>query len=234
MTAQEELIQLRQENSLLREQVGLQQETITLQGELIQRQQEQISVQEQQLTLLTEQVKVLQEQLAKDSHNSHLPPSSDRFVRQAKGLRKKSGKKPGAEPGHPGKTLLFSAAPDEVIVHPLQRCPHCQADLHTQPCCGAERRQVVELPEPRLVVVEHQAERKHCPACQHLGTAAFPEVVRAPIQYGPRIGAIGVYLTQQQLLPLARACQMMEVGRSTPGSNYHHDAAHDAFMTLPP
>lgn len=60
------------------------------------------------------------------------------------------------------------------------------------------------------MVVEHQAERKHCPACQHLGTAAFPEVVRAPIQYGPRIGAIGVYLTQQQLLPLARACQVME------------------------
>ena len=210
MTAEEELIQLRQENSLLREQVGLQQETITLQGELIKREQEQIRLQEQQITLLTEQVKVLQERLAKDSHNSHLPPSSDRFVRQPKSLRKKSGKKPGGEPGHPGKTLMFSSAPDEVRVHPLQRCPHCQEDLQTQPCCGVERRQVVELPEPRLVVVEHQAERKHCPTCQHLSTAAFPELVRAPIQYGPRIAAIGVYLTQQQLVPLARTCEVME------------------------
>jgi len=210
MTAEEELIQLRQENSLLREQVGLQQETMTLQGELIKRQQEQMRLQEQQLTLLTEQVKVLQERLAKDSHNSHLPPSSDRFVRQPKSLRKKSGKKPGGALGHPGKTLKCSSAPDEVIIHPLQRCPHCQEDLQTLPCCGVERRQVVELPEPRLVVVEHQAERKHCPACQHLGTAAFPELVRAPIQYGPRIGAIAVYLTQQQLVPLARACEVME------------------------
>src|SRR5437764_1688508 len=133
MRAEEELIQLRQEKSLLREQVGLQQETMTLQGELIKRQQEQISLQQQQITLLTEQVKVLQEQLAKDSHNSHLPPSSDRFVRQPKSLRKKSGKKPGGEVGHPGQTLMFSSAPDEVRVHPLKRCPHCQEDLQTQP-----------------------------------------------------------------------------------------------------
>jgi transposase len=210
MTAEEELIQLRQENSRLREQVGMQQETISLQGELIKRQQLQIRLQEQQLTRLSEQVKVLQERLAKNSHNSHLPPSSDRFVRQPKSLRKKSGKNPGGEPGHPGKTLLFSSTPEEVIVHPLKRCPHCQEDLQTQPCCSVERRQVVALPEPRLVVVEHQAECKHCPACQHLGTAAFPELVRAPIQYGPRIGAIAVYLTQQQLLPLARACEVME------------------------
>lgn len=210
MTAEEELSQLRQENRLLREQGSLQQETISLQGELIKREQEQSRLQEQQITLLTEQVKVLQERLAKDSHNSHLPPASDRLGRQPKSLRKKSGKKPGGEPGHPGKTLMFSSAPDEVIVHPLKRCLPCQADLQTQPCCGLARRQVVELPEPRLVVVEHQAERKHCPTCQQLSTAAFPELVRAPIQYGPRIAAIGVYLTQQQLVPLARACEVME------------------------
>lgn len=210
MTAEEALSQLRQENRLLREQVSLQQETISLQGELIKREQEQIRLQEQQITLLTEQVKVLQERLAKDSHNSHLPPSSDRFVRQPKSLRKKSGKKPGGEPGHPGKPLMFSSAPDEVIVHPLKRCLHCQEDLQTQPCCGLERGQVGELPEPRLVVVEHQAERKHGPTCQQLSTAAFPELVRAPIQYGPRIAAIGVYLTQQQWVPLARACEVME------------------------
>jgi transposase len=210
MTVEEELIQLRHENGLLREQVGLQHETITLQGELIKRLQEQIRLQEQQITLLTEQVKVLQERLAKDSHNSHLPPSSDRFVRQPKSLRKKSGKNAGGEPGHPGKTLLFSSTPDEVIVHPLTCCPHCQEDLQTQPCCGVERRQMVEVPEPRLVVVEHQAQRKYCPTCQHLGTAAFPELIRAPIQSGPSIGAIAVYLTQQQLLPLARACEVME------------------------
>ena len=37
--------------------------------------------------MLREQVKTLQERMAKDSYNSSLPPSSDRFVRQPKGLR---------------------------------------------------------------------------------------------------------------------------------------------------
>src|SRR5207245_11197040 len=59
------------------------------------------------------------------------------------------------------------------------------------------------------VVVEHQVEQKQCPFCQCLTTAAFPSQVRAPVQYGPLIGAIAVYLTQQHLLPLARTCEVM-------------------------
>src|SRR5437667_5027129 len=111
MTAEEELIHLRQENRVLHEQASLHLETISLQRELISRQQEQItllelelSMQQQQMTQLTEQMKALHERLAKDSHNSHLPPSSDRFVRQPKSLREKSGKKPGAQEGHRGTT----------------------------------------------------------------------------------------------------------------------------------
>jgi len=63
MTKDEELEQLRQENSALRDQVAR----------------------------LSERISVLEAQLAKDSHNSHLPPSSDRFHRQPRSLRKKSG-----------------------------------------------------------------------------------------------------------------------------------------------
>ena len=80
---------------------------------------------------LTEQVKTLQERLAKDSHNSSLPPSSDRFTRQKKSrsLRKKSGKKAGGQLGHPGATLQMNEEPDDVIALPVTQCPHCQADL---------------------------------------------------------------------------------------------------------
>src|SRR2546427_12858054 len=127
MTADEELEQLRQENRLLRVQASLQQETISLQRELITRQQEQITLlerelglQQEQMTRFAEQVQALHERLAKDSHNSHLPPSSDRFSRQPKSLRKQSGKKPGGQEGHPGKTLMFSACPDEVMVHAVR------------------------------------------------------------------------------------------------------------------
>src|SRR6184192_2147949 len=156
---EEELTQLQQENSLLREQTDLQQETISLQKQLIDRLQEQItllererSLQQQQLTQLSEQLKGVQERVAKDSHNSHLPPSSDRFVRQPKSLRKKSGKKAGGQEGHPGATLMWQSCPDEVIVHPATCCEHCQHDLQAVKPLQIERRQVVEVPAPRLLV----------------------------------------------------------------------------------
>ncbi len=42
---------------------------------------------------LQQQVQALQEREAKDSHNSHLPPSSDRFVRQPSAAFVKSDNK---------------------------------------------------------------------------------------------------------------------------------------------
>src|SRR5258708_27799593 len=99
MTGEEELIQLRQQNSLLQEQV------------------KQIPMLQEIISQLSEQVKQLKEQMAKDSHNSSLPPSSDRFTRQKKSrsLRQSSGKKAGGQPGHQGSTLQMHEDPDEVI-----------------------------------------------------------------------------------------------------------------------
>ncbi|HZU68775.1 MAG TPA: transposase [Ktedonobacteraceae bacterium] len=57
---------------------------------------------------------------------------------------------------------------------------------------------------------EHQAESKCCPHCQQRTSAPFPADVRAPVQYGASIGARAVYLSQQQLLPFARVCEVME------------------------
>src|SRR6266699_3568776 len=182
MTKDEELEQLRQENRVLREQVAQ----------------------------LSERISVLEAQLAKDSHNSHLQPSSDRFQRQPKSLRKKSGKKPGGQAGHPGSTLKLSPTPDQVIVHTVERCQHCQRDLREVESLQVERRQVLDLPPKRVVVIEHQAQHKCCPAWKPLSSAPLPAEVRAPVQYGPALGAVGVYLVQQQLLPYERACEVVE------------------------
>src|SRR6266852_9585599 len=111
---EEEVISLRQENQALRERARVQQETIDVQQTVIDQQQRLIEGLQQQTDRLSEQVQALQERLKKDSHNSHLPPSSDRFHRQPKSLRKPSGKKPGGQSGHPGNTLLLSPSPDLV------------------------------------------------------------------------------------------------------------------------
>jgi transposase len=216
MTQEEENL-LREENRALREQVSLQQtqlgmlqEKERVQEEVIGALQQQQRVQEQEMSLLKQQVQELQERLKKDSHNSHLPPSSDRFGRQPRSLRKKSGKKAGGQAGHPGSTLHLSETPDEVIVHAVERCAMCQQDLREVSSQQTERRQVVDLPPKRLVITEHQAEAKVCPVCQQVTQAAFPEEVRAPVQYGPALGAVAVYLVQQQLVPYERACEVMQ------------------------
>jgi len=188
MTPEERLREMEQENNVLREQ-------LTQRDELIEQ--------------LQQRIQLLEERLSKNSHNSHLPPSSDRFVRQPKSLRKKSGKKPGGQEGHPGKTLLWSSCPDEVIVHPVTCCEHCQSDLQAVSPVQIERRQVVDVPAPRLLVHEHHAERKQCPSCHQITAAPFPAGVDAPLQYGMRLGAMAVYLVQQQLLPWARACEVL-------------------------
>jgi transposase len=170
---------------------------------------EQVSQQALLIAQLQQQVQALQEREGKDSHNSHLPPSSDRFVRQPKSLRKKSEKKRGGQPGHEGRTLQWQACPDEVVMHAVTKCAVCQQDLQSISALQIERRQVVDVPSPRLWVAEHQAEQKQCPACQHITLACFPAEVAAPLQYGPRLGAIAVYLVQQQLLPWTRACEIL-------------------------
>ncbi len=209
MTIEEELKLLREENKVLREQLAQRDELIQQQQARLSEQKALIQHHGEQMSSLSEQMKALQDRLARDSHNSHLPPSSDRFVRKPKSLRQKSEKPSGGQPGHPGASLQFSSTPDEIIRLQVEQCEACRHDLHAVAACGAERRQVVDVPSPRLVVREYRAEQKQCPHCQQITLAAFPAGVQAPVQYGPNVGATAVYLVEQQLLPLARACEVM-------------------------
>ena len=59
---------------------------------LLKEQNTLMEQQREQISQLSAQVKTLQGWLPKNSHNSHLPPSSDRFTRKPNSLRKKSEK----------------------------------------------------------------------------------------------------------------------------------------------
>jgi transposase len=156
-----------------------------------------------------ERIKTLEGQQAKDSHNSSLPPSSDRFVRVPKSLRKTSGKKPGGQPGHEGHALHQVETPDEIVTHRVECCAHCHQDLDVCEAQIAERRQVIDLPVKRLWVAEHQVEEKQCPVCLHLTRACFPATVLAPTPYGVGIQTVATYLVAGQAVPSARASQLL-------------------------
>jgi transposase len=168
-----------------------------------------IARQEEQIGALTARVTALEARLAKDSHNSSKPPASDGLTKRTKSLRAPTGKKPGGQPGHPGATLRLADRPDALIVHAPPTCRGCGASLAGVPACRQERRQFHELPPLRLVVTEHQALAKVCPHCRTLTAAAFPAVLSQPVQYGPGVKALAVYLQEYQLLPFARTHELL-------------------------
>ncbi|HEV8191279.1 MAG TPA: IS66 family transposase [Ktedonobacterales bacterium] len=159
----------------------------------------------EQLTVVLARVQELEARLAKDSHNSGKPPSSDGLARKTKSLRKRSGKKPGGQLGHRGETLRLVATPDAVMEYRPAVCSACQMPRTEQALVVLrERRQVQDVPLLRLRSTEHQALHVYCPSCQAVSVGTFPRGVPSRAQYGPRLRALAVYLVEQQLVPYAR------------------------------
>src|SRR5271166_6294840 len=173
-------------------------------------QRQQLELALAQNAVLQARIEELEARLAKDSHNSSKPPSSDGLARKTKSLRRRSGKKPGGQIGHRGETLRLVAVPDAVVEHRPAICVGCQTSLPEEaPVVVRERRQVHELPPVRLVVTEHQALHVQCPACQAVSIGAFPAEAPSRAQYGPRLRALAVYLVEQQLVPYGRVRELL-------------------------
>jgi transposase len=154
----------------------------------------------------------LERRLGLNSSNSSKPPSSDGPGKPARtmSLREPSGKPRGGQKGHPGKTLRQVTTPDHVIDHYPDRCEGCGATLTPAMAISHTARQVFDLPEPRPPgVTEHRAHICTCAHCSQRTQAAFPAGVAAPVQYGPRICAMAVYLLHGHFLPEDRLAELM-------------------------
>src|SRR5450830_1319995 len=98
------------------------------------------------LTLTTDNAR-LRASRGMNSTNSSKPPSSDGYTKPApKSRRRRSGKKPGKQPGAAGKNLAPVTDPDEIINHTPDHCEGCGDNLGDAPVTGEVRRQVFDLP----------------------------------------------------------------------------------------
>ncbi len=182
-------------------------------GELSARNAELVALIQSQVGMidgLRLQVAELQARLGQSSRNSSVPPSADGLAKPApKSRRTRTGRKPGAQPGHPGQTLRQVAVPDEVVVHEPVCCGGCGAGLGGARRTGVVCRQVFDLPPITVRVTEHQLVERTC-GCGTATRADAPVgVPAAPVSYGPRIAAVIVYLYVGQFLSQQRTADAL-------------------------
>jgi transposase len=161
---------------------------------------------------LTARVTELEKQLSKDSHNSSKPPSSDGLRKKPKtrSSRRQTGKKTGGQEGHKGKTLEMSDTPDKIIRLSSNRCACCGEILEGCASKSIDKRQVFEIPEIKLEVIEYQSEIKECSQCGHVNKGEFPENVTRRTQYGNYLHSLAVYFRNYELIPTERTAEIFE------------------------
>jgi transposase len=158
-----------------------------------------IAALQQQLAALEARVRDLEERLGRNSSNSSLPPSADPPAAPAPVVKQPTGRKAGAQPGHPAH--LRQRLPAERLQHvrPLvpTHCRSCQAALAAAAGPGDPApswHQVAELRPDPVVITEYQGHARTCPRCGVVTRAAIPAAVKAH-SIGPRLAAALAFLT---------------------------------------
>ncbi len=125
-------------------------------------------------------------------------------ARKARQTGRAQGKQPGAPGAHRGRR-----DPDEVVVHPPVCCAGCGEALTGAEVVGEVRRQVLDIPEIRIRVTDHVAERRRC-WCGHETVGVFPPEAKAPVCWGPEVRGFALYLMDRQHLPLERTAELLD------------------------
>ena len=184
---------LKQENDRLRRELAARERQLIEARKQIAEAQKQIADLERQMALWQQ-----------NSTTTSKPPSSDGLAGQqrVRGRRRKSRRKPGGQPGHPGH--LRPLVPPERVQTTIDlvpdACRHCQRALHARHDVGDPRRhQVTELPAIEAHITEYRCHRRLCPTCGNTTQAPLPEDVEG--QFGPQLTALIAYLTVVCRLP---------------------------------
>lgn len=123
--------------------------------------------------------------------NSSLPPSANPVGAARPVVKKPTGRRPGGQLGHAGKTreLLPADRVDEVVEHRPAACGCCGMELN-ESAAGqvVGRHQVAELPPAAVVVSEHRSLACRCGRCGHVTRGTIPADVAASCT-GPRLSA---------------------------------------------
>lgn len=144
----------------------------------------------------------LKARLNSNSHNSNKPPSSDGYKKRSikPAFPTSKNRKQGGQKGHKGKTLRQVDAPDKIAFCSPGTCS-CGHGFTKEELELTEKRQVFELPPPKLEITEYQIFKAFCPVCGQEQKGIAPQGVNAPVQYGNNAKALAVLLNVHYRLP---------------------------------
>lgn len=107
----------------------------------------------------------------------------------------------GGQKGHQGKTLRQVEKPDKVELHLPESCSICGRNIEVEEehqVIG--QRQVFDLPDPKLEVIEHRLCAVEC--CGQVQRGTYPVHVKSNVQYGPGVRALVTKLSVDHKMPL--------------------------------
>lgn len=160
--------------------------------------------------LLRQEIAELKSQINSNSKNSSRPPSSDGYRKSSSpALPKTSKGKKGGKKGHKGDTLHQITNPDQIVIVKPSDCG-CGHHFAPSECALSSKRQVFELPQPKLEVTEYQIHKAKCPKCGLMHQGEAPKHVTAPVQYGTQAKAFAVLLNTNYKMPFKKIQQMFK------------------------
>ncbi len=182
---------------------------------IIVRQQQVIEQQQKAIEELTQIVNQLKVSQGLDSQTSSSPPSTDLLKKSEKvkepstGEVKASKRKPGGQPGHPGKTRKGFGRVDRYEVLRPQLCPQCGSLAFAEVPISVKVQQVAQLVECPIEIVEYQQHNCECVHCGQVHTAAWPESIVPGQDLGVSLQALLVWLGNYGHLPYEKQQELL-------------------------
>jgi transposase len=151
-------------------------------------------------TLLREQVTALEQRISELEAGRRPPPwaKANRQVREQGAAAPRRQRRAEQNHGRP------RGEPTASVRHAYARCPDCGYPLRGQ--AVRRRREVLELPDVAVAVVEHQILTRYCPVCAAYKTPRvdFAGVVLGQGRIGVRLASLIGVLRTSYRLPLAQ------------------------------
>ena len=151
-------------------------------------------------------IKELEEKLNKNSQNSSKPPSSDGYKKpHPVSNREKTGKNPGAQPGHQGNGFKMPR-PDKIVdvPHEPEKCKGCPYYGSCQKVGTSPVRNEIDV---EITVIQYRHIEVSYSCLKENGAVVsgeFPEGINSSMQYGPGVKTLAAVLNTEGMMSVQR------------------------------